>query len=76
MSIKIGLFGGTFNPPHKVHIKLAKQFLTEYNLDKLYICPNNVPYHKSNENLVSSEHRFNMCKLSFSNLGTSLSSTV
>ena len=63
--MKIGLFGGTFNPPHKAHLRLAQNFLKEYNLDKLYICPANIPYHKISTKPIDAEHRLNMCKLAF-----------
>ena len=45
--MKIGLFGGTFNPPHNAHVKIAEAFFKQFELDKLYICPANIPYHKS-----------------------------
>ncbi len=68
--MRIGLFGGTFNPPHKAHIRLAKAFLKEYNLDKLYICPANNPYHKATITPTDAEHRFNMTKLAFKDMPT------
>ena len=37
--MNIGLFGGTFNPPHIGHLRAAKIFYTEQNLDKLIIMP-------------------------------------
>ena len=32
---RIGIYGGTFNPPHAGHIQAAKQAVTALNLDKL-----------------------------------------
>ena len=36
---RIGIYGGTFNPPHAGHIQAAKQAVTALNLDKLVIVP-------------------------------------
>ena len=33
---RIGIYGGTFNPPHIGHIQAAKQAVTALNLDKLW----------------------------------------
>lgn len=48
---RLGIFGGTFNPPHVGHIHAAKSFLAEMNLDKLLIMPAGIPPHK----VISSE---------------------
>ena len=34
--LRVGFFGGTFNPPHLAHMKLAETFVRAYSLDKLY----------------------------------------
>ena len=44
---RIGIFGGTFNPPHNGHITSAEHFITEMSLDKLLIIPAFIPPHKS-----------------------------
>lgn len=44
---RIGLFGGTFNPPHKMHLEIAKDALKEYDLDCVWMIPNGIPPHKS-----------------------------
>ena len=36
---KIGFFGGSFNPVTYAHINLAKQIISECNLDKLFFIP-------------------------------------
>ncbi len=66
--MKVGLFGGTFNPPHNAHLELAKAFLNEFKLDKLYICPANIPYHKASAIPLDAQHRLNMCRLAFKDL--------
>ena len=43
---KIGIYGGSFNPPHLGHIQAAKSFQEELGLDKLLIIPAAEPPHK------------------------------
>ncbi len=43
---RIGIFGGTFNPPHIGHIQAAKQAVSALNLDKLILIPNREAPHK------------------------------
>ena len=35
---KIGLFGGSFDPPHKGHLKISKIAINKLSLDELYWC--------------------------------------
>ena len=63
---KIGIFGGTFNPPHTGHLHLAQLVAKTLELDKVLIIPDNMPPHKIPGSLVSGEHRLNMCRLTFS----------
>ena len=59
--MKIGFFGGCFNPPTNAHINLAKRALKECNLDKVIFVPIG-NFYKKNE-LISGEHRYNMLKI-------------
>ncbi len=43
---KIGIFGGSFNPPHFGHLLLAERVCEELALDKLLLIPAAVPPHK------------------------------
>ena len=36
---RIGFYGGSFNPPTKAHIELAKKVIKECNLDKVIFVP-------------------------------------
>ena len=65
---KIGIFGGTFNPPHLGHVKAAESFNSTLPLDELLIIPDFLPPHKSLSGNVSAEDRLNMCRLAFSHI--------
>lgn len=64
--MRIGIFGGTFNPPHLGHKNLAMQIKDIAELDKIVIIPSFVPPHKQSDQLASGEHRIKMCELMFS----------
>lgn len=65
---RIGILGGTFNPIHNGHIQMAKYSHDAAKLDKVILMPTFVPPHKESANLVSCEHRFNMCRLASAEL--------
>ncbi len=58
---KIGVLGGTFNPPHLGHLHMAKAALEEGSLDEIIWIPNGDPPHKRPE--VSAADRFCMTEL-------------
>ncbi|MCH5167194.1 MAG: nicotinate (nicotinamide) nucleotide adenylyltransferase [Erysipelotrichales bacterium] len=60
--MRIGIFGGSFNPPHKMHEAIAKYFIAENLLDKVIFVPTGSKY-KYKSNLLSDQDRFNMVKL-------------
>lgn len=64
--MKIGLFGGTFNPPHLGHTCLAKDFYIESEIDLLIIMPSFVPPHK--DCTVDASLRYEMTRIAFSEL--------
>lgn len=61
--MKIGIFGGAFNPIHNGHLKLAQVFLDDLQLDKLVLVPTALPPHKTANFLASKEDRVNMLSL-------------
>ena len=65
---KIGIFGGSFNPVHNGHIKLAKAYFDALELDEILVIPSNIPPHKFVEKPTSAEDRVNMLKLAFKDL--------
>lgn len=60
--MRIGIFGGSFNPPHKMHLRMAKELLDDGFLDKIIYVPTGSKYIYKN-NLVSDQDRFNMLKI-------------
>lgn len=65
---RVGIFGGTFNPPHNGHVKAAETFLQQMKLDRLIIIPALIPPHKEYNSTVSSKERIDMCNLAFSDI--------
>lgn len=62
---RIGIFGGTFNPPHLAHKSIAMKMKKEANLDEIVVIPTFVPPHKQAKDLASAADRLQMCKLTF-----------
>ena len=71
--MKIGIFGGTFNPPHLAHLNIAEDFSRRLNFDKLIIMPTYQPPHKQAQSLADSEDRLRMCRLLFDMENTEIS---
>lgn len=63
--MKIGIYGGSFNPPHLGHQMLANELASALCLDKLIIIPSNISPQKSNNGNIDPTHRINMCKILF-----------
>lgn len=61
--MKIGIFGGSFNPVHFGHLLIAKNALKQMNLDKVIFVPLKYPAHKNINELMDDNHRFNMLTL-------------
>ncbi|MGL4936221.1 MAG: nicotinate-nucleotide adenylyltransferase [Cetobacterium sp.] len=64
--MKIGIYGGSFNPIHNGHIYIAKFILKKLKLDKLLIIPVGNPSHRENS-LLDGKLRLEMCKIAFRN---------
>lgn len=65
--MRIGIYGGAFDPPHKAHVALAKAAIEQLNLDSLHVLPTGMAWHKT-RNLTSAEHRLAMTRLAFAEL--------
>ncbi|OZI13108.1 nicotinic acid mononucleotide adenylyltransferase [Bacillaceae bacterium SAS-127] len=60
MRRKVGLLGGTFNPPHVGHLIIANEVLEALELDEVRFMPNKTPPHKQMDEGVSEEDRVRM----------------
>lgn len=60
--MKIGIFGGSFNPPHKMHKKMALELLDKHYIDKIIYVPTGSKY-EYKHNLVNDLARLEMLKI-------------
>jgi nicotinate-nucleotide adenylyltransferase len=61
--LRIGLFGGTFDPPHFGHLRLAEDAAWEFGLDRVLFIPSFTPPHKPGRPVTPCEHRLEMTRL-------------
>ncbi|RWR15183.1 nicotinate-nucleotide adenylyltransferase [Siminovitchia fortis] len=60
MKRKIGILGGTFDPPHLGHLIIANEVLDRLGLDEVRFMPNHEPPHKERHSGTSVENRLDM----------------
>ncbi|MFZ5801195.1 MAG: nicotinate-nucleotide adenylyltransferase [Candidatus Omnitrophota bacterium] len=60
--MRVGIFGGTFNPVHNGHLAVAQLIVEKMRLDKVIFVPSYIPPHKSVK-LAPAEERFRMLKV-------------
>lgn len=60
--MKIGIFGGSFNPPHNMHKNIAKELIEKGYLDKVIFVPTGMKYEYKN-NLLNDKIRVKMLSL-------------
>jgi len=70
MPSRIGLFGGTFDPPHLGHLILASEAQTQLELDRLLWILTPEPPHKQDQSITSIEHRLAMVQLAIADNST------
>ena len=61
--MKVGIFGGTFNPIHNGHLSLIAHLIEALALDELLLIPTAVPPHKESDCVIDARHRLAMCRL-------------
>ncbi len=66
--MRIGLFGGSFDPVHNEHIALAQNAVKNLRLDKLFVIPAYAPPHKRGKRLAPDEVRLTACKIAFAGI--------
>jgi nicotinate-nucleotide adenylyltransferase len=61
--MRLGILGGTFNPPHIGHLICAQEACLQLSLDRVVLIPARVPPHKPVDDEPGSEHRLALCRL-------------
>ena len=61
--MRLGILGGSFNPPHIGHLVMAQEALTQLGLDRVVLLPVALPPHKELEDDPGPEERFELCRL-------------
>ena len=65
--MKIAMFGGTYDPIHYGHIELARRYVEQLSLDRIYVVPTRTPPHKAAA-VTDGELRLEMCRLALAEL--------
>jgi nicotinate-nucleotide adenylyltransferase len=61
--VRVGILGGTFNPPHLGHIVCAQEAYLQLELDRVMLMPARIPPHKPVEHEPGVAHRLALCRL-------------
>jgi nicotinate-nucleotide adenylyltransferase len=61
--VRVGILGGTFNPPHLGHLVCAQEAYIQLGLDRVTLIPARIPPHKPVEDEPGPEHRLELCRL-------------
>jgi nicotinate-nucleotide adenylyltransferase len=64
--VRIGILGGTFNPPHLGHLVCAQEAYLQLELDRVMLIPARIPPHKPVEDEPGAEHRLELCRCAVS----------
>jgi nicotinate-nucleotide adenylyltransferase len=61
--VRIGILGGTFNPPHLGHLVCAQEAYIQLRLARVMLVPARIPPHKAVDDEPGASHRLEMCRL-------------
>lgn len=61
--MRLGLFGGTFDPVHNAHLTVAREAAEKFALDQVWFIPAANPPHKTDQEGASTDDRFRMVEL-------------
>jgi nicotinate-nucleotide adenylyltransferase len=61
--VRVGILGGTFNPPHLGHLVAAQEAYLQLRLDRVMLIPARIPPHKTVEEEPGAAHRLALCRL-------------
>jgi len=62
-TLRVGVFGGTFNPIHLGHLHIAREVQKLFSLSQIHFVVATMPPHKLSEDLVAFNHRYAMVSL-------------
>lgn len=65
--VRIGMFGGAFDPPHLAHVALARAAVEQLGLTQLRVFPTGQAWHKSRA-LTAAQDRLAMARLAFADV--------
>ena len=65
---RLGLLGGTFDPPHRAHLVLAAAAREALDLDRVIVMPAGDPWRKSERDVTSAEVRLALTRIAFEDL--------
>jgi nicotinate-nucleotide adenylyltransferase len=74
--MKIGLFGGTFDPIHWGHLRSAEEVSEAFDLDRVYFIPASIPPHKRGQTMTPAQDRLQMVRLAVAGNSRFSASTV
>ncbi len=60
--MRVGIFGGTFDPVHMGHLRASEEIREAYSLDRIYFIPAHIPPHKRSREITDPELRLTMLK--------------
>jgi nicotinate-nucleotide adenylyltransferase len=61
--VRIGILGGTFNPPHLGHLVCAQEAYLQLDLHRVLFIPAGIPPHKALDEEPGAAHRLELCRL-------------
>ncbi|MCC6025759.1 MAG: nicotinate (nicotinamide) nucleotide adenylyltransferase [Caldimicrobium sp.] len=64
---KVGILGGTFDPPHLAHLRIAEEALEAFSLNEVWFCPAFDPPHRKEKPKADFEKRLHMTSLAVEN---------
>ncbi len=62
-TVKLGIFGGAFNPIHHGHLVMAQRAVEHLSLDKLLLIPSAISPRKEKRSMISAEERLSMVRV-------------
>src|SRR4051812_40860721 len=62
-NVRLGLFGGTFDPIHNAHLTVAREAADQFQLEQVWFVPAANPPHKPTQSCADYEDRYRMTEL-------------